>query len=317
VENSDVAAQQLVPPRQATAFQLELPAGAYRVRAKRCGASVDMHISDDGPAVAQVSLHPGIKGTQPVRLKSGGARLEVTMDDSVTRLVIVERVAWKNDAATAARVTTMQEFRTLFPHEAVAAGEQIAVRNMAFLFSDLKGSTSMYDRVGDGPAYSTVKEHFDLLEQRIADNGGAVVKTIGDAVMAAFSSPEMAMKAAVEIQQRMPGFNARRQEKVVIKIGIHAGPCVAVNANGKLDYFGSTVNVAARVQGQSVGDDIVVVESLLEDPAVRALCETQMMERYTSTLAGIARPFELVRLRPSVVTVAPSVQPAPAQWSGR
>jgi adenylate cyclase len=173
-------------------------------------------------------------------------------------------------------------------------------------FSDLKGSTALYDRVGDGPAYSTVHAHFELLENGIAEHGGAIVKTIGDAVMAVFNSAHAALLAAIQIQQRVPVFNARRShaDPITVKMGVHAGPCVAVNANGRLDYFGTTVNVAARVQAQSVGEDVVLPDQLLSDPDVRKLVEEQQVETYTATLSGIAKPFTLLRLTPSVVDAA-------------
>ena len=85
------------------------------------------------------------------------------------------------------------------------------------------------------------------------DHDGAVVKTIGDAVMASFGDPADAVKAALAMQAR-----DRCDHELVLKLGIHVGPSVVVTLNDRLDYFGSTVNMAARLQGQSQGGDIVL-----------------------------------------------------------
>jgi len=304
-----VVAQCLVEAGEAHTFTLQLEPGFYRVRAKRTDARVDVEAVPDGPADVAIVLEGGGKPTDVVRVASGKASLRVRELGTDKRLLVVERAEWLDHAATAARVTTLPEFRALFPREALADGEQIAVRRLAFLFSDLKGSSALYDRAGDGPAYSTVHAHFALLHSSIAEHGGSIVKTMGDAVMAVFHSADAALRAAIRIQQRVPVFNARRghADPITVKVGVHAGPCVAVNANGRLDYFGTTVNVAARVQGHSAGEDIVLVEELLSDPDVRKLAEEQLVERYTATLSGIARPYQLLRLTPSAVDVDESV----------
>src|SRR5581483_8580344 len=61
----------------------------------------------------------------------------------------VDEEAWTDKAATAAFVTTLQDFRDLFASDALSPGEQISVNNIAILFTDIKGSTALYERVGD------------------------------------------------------------------------------------------------------------------------------------------------------------------------
>lgn len=63
-----------------------------------------------------------------------------------------------------------------------------------------------------------------------------------------------------------------------VKLGLHSGPCIAVNANNLLDYFGSTVNIAARVQNESIGGDIVLTDALTGDPLVHSLLEREDVE---------------------------------------
>ena len=148
--------------------------------------------------------------------------------------------------------------------------EGIGVRDITILFTDLKGSTALYERIGDLKAFSLVHQHFDQLGRVITENSGAFVKTIGDAVMASFLSPVDAVKAGVEMIREIAKFNRSFTTRdVILKIGIHKGPCIAVTLNDRLDYFGQTVNVAARVQGLAGAEEIYVTEDVFSHPGVK------------------------------------------------
>src|SRR6266705_1364767 len=147
---------------------------------------------------------------------------------------------------------------------------------LAFLFSDLRGSTELYERVGDLTAFDLVNEHFRLLQEIIASERGAVVKTIGDAVMATFETPDRAIAAAIRMREAMSDLGAGRQHQSLrLKMGIHEGSCLAVTLNAQQDYFGQTVNIASRVQGFAASRSIVVTESVVENAKARSLLETK------------------------------------------
>jgi len=133
------------------------------------------------------------------------------------------------------------------------------------LFTDLKGSTAMYDQVGDPKAYYLVRQHFDILGKTIVQNNGSIVKTIGDAVMATFITPTDAVKAAIEMVKELQAFNRSVSQKLHLKIGIHRGHSIVVTLNDRLDYFGQTVNIAARVQGLADADEIYVTQQVYND----------------------------------------------------
>jgi class 3 adenylate cyclase len=214
-----------------------------------------------------------------------------------TLTLIVEERAWVKDALTADRITALQAFRDLFASEALRAGDDVGIGEIALLFTDLKGSTAFYERVGDARAYRLVREHFAFLAARIRENSGAIVKTIGDAVMAAFADPADAVRAALAIQQKVADFNAGHGgEAIVIKLGLHKGPCIAVTLNERLDYFGSTVNLAARLQTQSMGGDIVLSQVLAEDPAVAAVLQGRALQDEAATIKGFERPVPFRRV---------------------
>jgi class 3 adenylate cyclase len=85
---------------------------------------------------------------------------------------------------------------------------------------------------------------------------------------------------------------------LIIKLGLHQGPCLAVNLNDRLDYFGATVNLAARLQGQSRGGDIVISERLRQDPAVDKLLQALniQVDRFATSVKGFDENFCLYRL---------------------
>ncbi|MEI9900242.1 MAG: adenylate/guanylate cyclase domain-containing protein [Hyphomicrobium sp.] len=133
-------------------------------------------------------------------------------------------------------------------------GDEAAVGQVALLFSDLRGSTALYERVGDAAAYNIVRDHFAFLAAIVRSHDGAVVKTIGRRGNGpAFGDPAEAVKAALAIQADIATFNATREKALVVKLGVHTGGSVIVNLNERLDYFGSTVNMAARPAGPERG----------------------------------------------------------------
>ncbi len=205
---------------------------------------------------------------------------------------------------SAAEIASLQNFRDLFSSELISADETFAIRNLFIVFTDIKGSTALYERLGDSDAYYLVKEHFRILTDVVRKHNGAVVKTIGDAVMATFMVSSDAVRALLAMQAAFEAFDV--QEKIpeghiIIKVGGHRGPCIAVNSNDRLDYFGRTVNIAARVQGLSTGRDIMLTRSFYDEPAVRDIVDGSdwQVRHFKTELRGIENQYELVHLTPS------------------
>jgi class 3 adenylate cyclase len=187
---------------------------------------------------------------------------------------------------TAKRLLTNQIFRDIFRTDTLDVDQGLKLTSLTFLFTDLKGSTELYDRVGDLVAYDLVRAHFRVLNEIVAAEAGAVVKTIGDAVMATFPSPDRALAAALRMQQSVQDI----KNDMVIKIGIHEGPCLAVTLNDRLDYFGQTVNIAARVQGLADSRSILVTKSVVEHPQVSKMLAGSKLApaAQDATLRGVA-----------------------------
>ncbi len=200
---------------------------------------------------------------------------------------------------TAKRLLTNQTFRDIYHADTLAVDQRLKITSLTFVFTDLKGSTELYERVGDLVAFDLVKAHFRVLLEIVAAEAGAVVKTIGDAVMATFPTPDRALKAALRMREAMQGLNAdRERDDLLLKIGIHEGPCLAVTLNDRLDYFGQTVNIAARVQGLAVSRSILATGSVVRNDRTAALLAmaglTPQSRRYA--LRGIAEELTLYEI---------------------
>ncbi|MGH6778347.1 MAG: adenylate/guanylate cyclase domain-containing protein, partial [Bradyrhizobium sp.] len=149
----------------------------------------------------------------------------------------------------------------------------------------------LYERVGDLAAFDLVRAHFRALLEIIAAEKGAVVKTIGDAVMATFIRPEHALMAGLRMRRAMDELNGQRGSKdLIVKIGIHEGPCLAVMLNERQDYFGQTVNIASRVQSLSTSQEIHVTVPVIDTPAVASILEKEAIRpiQKHAALRGIA-----------------------------
>jgi len=192
---------------------------------------------------------------------------------------------------TAKRMLTNQTFRDVFKADNLNIDQRLKITSLTFLFTDLKGSTALYERVGDLAAFDLVRAHFHALLEIISAEKGAVVKTIGDAVMATFNRPEQALAAGLRIRGAMDRLNVERgTNDLVVKIGIHEGSCLAVMLNERQDYFGQTVNIAARVQGLSTSQAIHITGPVIDAPAVAAILDREAITpiQKQAALRGIA-----------------------------
>jgi len=293
-----IAAQQLLPARTTRSIEVSLDAGRHRVRTMGLPGWQHVRAIEQGEKVATLrATSEGWSSEELLIAQNADISFENATDEE--QLFILERTAWSDDAATAAEVTALQVFRDLFAAEALRPGEKISVGTLTVLFTDLKNSTRMYREIGDATAFGRVMNHFDILKEVITEENGAMVKTIGDAVMAVFRSPAGALRAMLHAQQRLAS-PPDGMLPLSLKAGLHVGPCIAVTLNDRLDYFGSTVNLASRLEGQSTGDDVIVSTAVFSDPEVRDLLNDPgngfVATRFEMSLKGFEEQQELWRV---------------------
>jgi adenylate cyclase len=234
-------------------------------------------------------------------LTQNSGQSEIINDGPKHVTIVVEEVQRDPDIVSAAYVTSLQSFRKLFGAEVLSVGASVAVKHLSFLFSDLKDSTALYQKVGDAVAFSRVQKHFSYLEAHLEKFEGALVKTMGDAIMAVFSDPQQALDCALAMQEELNRFNAQEkiEPPIVLKLGLHCGPSIAIENEGKIDYFGATVNYSARIQAQSVGGDIVLSSDFAQVAiGLPSLAPRWNQSSFVTELKGIGRE-QCLRLVPA------------------
>jgi class 3 adenylate cyclase len=279
-----------LPPGERAILSLQLPRGTLIVFDPVTHTAQFLDVSGEEASERQtlsVIFGKLQVPVEPVRLRPGPLRLAL---DNRTDGRVLPAVWLANQALddllkrrkpilTAKRLLTNQTFRDIYRTETLAIGQRLKILSLTFLFSDLKGSTELYERVGDLVAFDLVNEHFTLLQEIIVSERGAVVKTIGDAVMATFETPDRAVAAAIRMREAMSDLGARRQyQSLRLKMGIHEGSCLAVTLNHQQDYFGQTVNIASRVQGLAASRSIVVTESVAENAQAQLVLEANALK---------------------------------------
>jgi adenylate cyclase len=285
-----------------------VPAEEARLRLfARGGVVASLEVAAGAPEEASVKLGP--KGFEPAELRVA-PRGTITLENAAGEPIHVkiERLGYATLAATAHLVTTMSEFRRLFSKELLKASTPLRVGHSAILFSDLTGSTALYTHAGDAAAFRFVDDHFDVLRKAIGDAGGTVVKTMGDAVMAAFVDAGACTRAAVECLRAFEVYRGTQENGNLtgLKVGLYAGPCYVITANDAIDYFGQTVNCASRVQHLAESGELILearVFDALTDDEKRGL---DVKERFEARVKGVDEPLSLVRtgLSPKAVAAA-------------
>ena len=295
-----VVVQQLLPPGEQRTLNLPLEQGSYRLRAHELPGSQDVTVSPGGATSARIAIAQNGWSHDPLQVAERFT-LDLQNETGAEQLLILERMAWNDQATTAAEVTALQMFRDLFAAEALRPGEQISVGTLTVLFTDLRDSTKLYREIGDATAFGRVMNHFDVLKKAIAEHDGALVKTIGDAVMAVFRRASDGLVAMLEAQ-RVLAQPPDGTMPLQLKAGLHTGPCIAVTLNDRLDYFGSTVNLAARLEALSSGSDVIISRSVYEDTQVRELLDARRLAaaEFDMSLKGFENErFELWRISES------------------
>src|SRR4051794_19211293 len=308
VSTPHILAHLTLEPGERLAPPLDLPPGPYRLRPLEPGPGLGLD-HPGGP------LPPGRYAGASLTAAGAGPELVLLNASPVPRTFVLEERAWVADALTADRLTALQAFRDLFSDQVLRPGDEVGIERVAILFSDLRGSTALYERVGDAAAYQRVREHFGYLTGLVRQHDGAVVKTIGDAVMAVFAEPARGVEAALAMQEHVGELNLDAAAPLVLKLGLHVGPCIAVTLNDRLDYFGRRVTPPPRLQGQSRGGDVVVSAELAGDPEVAPLLAGRAASREKVPLRGFAEPVPFLRLGPR--RPAPGAAPRAPPWRRR
>jgi class 3 adenylate cyclase len=277
-----------LPPGDKAILSLALPSGlAIVCDVTRERQSLTMLLDRSAAPPAKATLRPG-----PLRLNIENRENTRALPAVwIAGPELEELLSRRKPFLTAKRLLTNQTFRDIYRADALDVEQRFKITSLTFLFTDLKGSTELYDHVGDLVAYDLVRAHFRVLTEIVGTEAGAVVKTIGDAVMATFPTPNRAVAASLRMREAMRRLNEerKRDDDLLLKIGIHEGPCLAVMVNERQDYFGQTVNIASRVQHFASSQAIYATGSVVGHEATAQLLASAGVApvRQHQTLRGI------------------------------
>ncbi|MFT3714244.1 MAG: adenylate/guanylate cyclase domain-containing protein [Archangium sp.] len=271
--------------------------GQYSLFA-RGGSRARLEVEASGPSEATLTLGKDGFAQPGVTLAPWGT-LKVLNESGEPRHMKIERREYASGAVTAHYLTTVPEFRALFSKDLLKRGTPLKVSRVSLLFTDLTGSTALYSSVGDAAAFRFVDDHFDVLRGAVVAAGGTVVKTMGDAVMAAFIDDATCARAAFACLSAFDEFRRKtpHAEATALKLGVHGGPCYVVTANGTLDFFGQTVNVAARLQGLAESGEVVIQAEAWNQLPAAMRDALSVSAPFQARVKGVTEELTLVRVK--------------------
>jgi class 3 adenylate cyclase len=257
-------------------------------RCPACGGEGEIHL--DREVVARASIDQGLRQLDRGRRDDPDFRKRV--DEELGRFPSLHLI-------------NRPLFRDLLGEQVLPSNQSLGVQNLSIFFSDLKQSTQLYQRLGDARAYELVRAHFDIVFDAVDRYGGSAIKTIGDGVMGTFFDSASALQGVAESVTRLNTLNEEAgltdEDSLHLKVGLHTGACIVVTLNGRLDYFGSTVNIAARLSDLAQGGEIILSKKVLDDPAARVFADQMRCDQeQLATLRGVTQAVEICRIRPGV-----------------
>jgi class 3 adenylate cyclase len=315
-----------IEPHQKRTFEFELPAGRFEVVDLAHSLLLVLFVEGQGPEAqsTQIQLDDGRfsvlnRTTGPRDMVIGAGRfafrqcgdmtpgkhsieIENRMDERGRFWIVQYPPGFEafyfeyEPFLSGKKLLITPAFRSLFRTQLVNEAEGITVNDLTYLFTDLKGSTQLYDTVGDGNAYFLVRQHFDTLNRVVKARSGVIVKTIGDAIMAAFEQPQDGVAAAIEMVQEMAAFNKNNSQPLNLKIGVHKGRSIAVTLNERIDYFGQNVNIAARVQALADANEVYLSREVMEAPGVSDIIKAHHVMSDRVQVKGVSETLEVYRV---------------------
>ncbi len=265
------------------------PAGPLLVRA--LGGQRQVHVDADACVAVDIS-------DDALATRASDGELCVVNKAATTATVLIERAGWTAELVRGSDLIALDEFHSLFGTEAPAAGIDLQVGTLCVAFSDVVGSTAMYERLGDAAAYALVQEHFRTAHEIVASCEGSIVKTLGDGMMMCFVRPEQAVTAALRLATHARELGVAKGVEFAIRVGIHQGPCYVDRANDRLDLFGTSVNVSARLCRLAAPSQVVTSAGLLEHESVHeVLARAQTtVRRLQSELKGFSARYHVAAI---------------------
>jgi eukaryotic-like serine/threonine-protein kinase len=287
-----VLAQVRVAAGERVELALEMTTGSYRIRGPQLPWSADFQVQPRAPTrVWEMNLGTGPAPEDPRTLRTGHQVLTFASELDREILVRVERTAVRDDALTASRAASLALFRQLFPDEVLSPGQLAAVSTVSLMAVQLDPAQTdiLYHELGDSRVFNVIHELFQLLDEAVRSAGGAVVKTVGEGLLAVFDDPASPVRLGLQLEGHLRKSELTRSLR--LRIGIHRGTALAANINDHLDYFGTTARQVLKLCSQVRDGELALSPSVASDPEVAALLEASGIEPEIEFVEHLGMPY--------------------------
>ena len=278
------------------AFDLALPEGNYQIAARELPTAWAFAVTAAAPLSQwEVPLRKGLPATLPRTLRSGRQQITVSNDYDNEVVVRIEQTSGQRDAVTATEAACSSLFRELFPGELLAPGLLLNTDDVALLQVALHDPWRHSDEVA---VFVALNELVTTLAAEAQQEGGAVVKTLGDGVLATF--PDM-VAAAAAARRLLLGPSGGRY-----RAAVHGGAALVTSIDDRLDYFGRVLRDCQQLLASAEAGELVLSEHAQSLPAALAVVEQTVFGR------RVVEAAEVVGLAVQLADTAPAAAAAPA-----
>ncbi len=275
-------------------FDLKLEAGDYKIWSPQNDFEVFFQVEGDAPTQRwDLSLKNGLPEEIPRFLDIQKQTFSVFNDLEQEIVVRIEKTTIREEALTAKRAIAMPIFRQLFPHEILSPGKLVSISTVTFLATRLDKVEELYLQKNDDNAFRLIYEYFQALEDKIQSEGGVIVKTVSEGVLATFSDTALAVKTALQLQSML---NDKGETKNLdVCVAVHHGPSIIATVNERLDYFGTTLKVLEQMLQICPGQSLVLSHNVAGDPHLSGTLDPQKMDCdiFQAELLGMPESFLL------------------------
>ena len=272
-----VVAQVRLAAGERFACDLNLTEGAYVVRGPQLPFTIDIRVGHtNGLRRIELSLARPLENSR-IHLPTGSQVILLCNDSASDQQIRIERAADRHDAFSAAKASTIGLFRELFPSEVLSSDQIVSVAHITLVRIKLVDLQQSYESLGDGPAFHKFRTCLDQALRIVRENSGAVVKTIGEGVMASFSDPLQAMRAAMKL------IDNEAFKDWGVSIAVNSGAAMVATLDDRLDYFGKMLKSLEQLIDSAPLGTIHTTASVTELPEVRSMLEAQQIEIQIAT----------------------------------
>ena len=288
-----IVAQTRVRSGERVKWTLSIPPGTYRLRSPHLAWTLEFHVAQKGGVGRWELALGGPLPETPSPLSSDHQNLVLHNTAEQELLVRLERVAGRDDAVTAAQASSLATFRELFPNEVMAPGQLANVTRVTLLAVSVGQLDSVYNERGDSGTFAIVHECLRIADEAVQAEGGAVIRINSDGFLAAFEDPI----GATHVALKLPSLIAESESvRLPTRIALHRGDAMLTTINGRLDYFGMTVNTVFDLLEATEFGDLSMTQAVSSDPAVATIlqendrhCEFVQNQRVGDRLEPVLR----------------------------